>query len=186
MISRLVKFAIEIAAQKGSGQDRAAVYQRDGELVVVLADGAGGTARGAETADLIVAAATTMSDPVALLQELDTCVAGQSTAVVMRIGADIVGSSVGDSGAWLIGEEIFDLTEHQQRKPLLGSGCAPIAFRTPFAGTLLVASDGLLRYAKRADIARLARAFDARGLIDLVRLPSGGLQDDVSVVLVRP
>jgi serine/threonine protein phosphatase PrpC len=55
--------------------------------------------------------------------------------------------------------------------------------------TLLVASDGLFKYAAHREIARLARAADlevaARALIDLVRLPAGGLQDDVSVVLCR-
>ncbi len=53
----------------------------------------------------------------------------------------------------------------------------------------LVASDGLLRYAKRSDIARVANGPDlavaARALVDLVRLPTGGLQDDVSIVLCR-
>lgn len=56
-------------------------------------------------------------------------------------------------------------------------------------GTLLVASDGLLRYARRSDVARIASETDlaiaAHALVDLVRLPSGGLQDDVSIVLCR-
>ena len=100
--------------------------------------------------------------------------------------------SVGDSGAWIIrGAEIDDLTANQQHEPLLGAGAHPIAFeRGPLAGgTLVVASDGLFRYAKPADIARVASGSDveavARALIDLVRLPTGALQDDVSVVVVR-
>jgi hypothetical protein len=56
-------------------------------------------------------------------------------------------------------------------------------------GTLLVASDGLLHYARQADIIRIASGEDlqaaARALIDLVRLPNGTLQDDVAVVLCR-
>jgi hypothetical protein len=58
-----------------------------------------------------------------------------------------------------------------------------------WGGTLLVASDGLLRYAKLADIARLAAGADldaaARGLVELVRLSSGALPDDVAMVLGR-
>jgi len=54
---------------------------------------------------------------------------------------------------------------------------------------LLVASDGLLRYARPADIARVARQPDidlaVTALIELVRLPSGELQDDVAIVLLR-
>jgi hypothetical protein len=79
----------------------------------------------------------------------------------------------------------------QHRKPLLGSGARVVAIRCgPLGGrTLLMASDGLLRYARPADIARAARIPDldvaATELVDLVRLPSGDLQDDVAIVLLR-
>jgi hypothetical protein len=53
----------------------------------------------------------------------------------------------------------------------------------------LVASDDLLRYAKRTDIVRIASSADlnaaARALIEIVRLANGTLQDDVAVVLCR-
>jgi hypothetical protein len=55
--------------------------------------------------------------------------------------------------------------------------------------TLLLASDGLLRYGRASDITRIASGPDldaaARALVELVRLPSGTLQDDVAVVLCR-
>jgi hypothetical protein len=44
--------------------------------------------------------------------------------------------------------------------------------------TLLLATDGLFNFAR-------PETFAARELIRLVRLPSGGLQDDVGLVLVR-
>ena len=118
---------------------------------------------------------------------------GRSTAVIVSItGAGLGGASVGDSGAWLLsGSTVVDLTAGQMRKPLVGSGCAPLDIASGPLGdaTLLVASDGLLRYAKQRDIARIAIGPDlataARALVDLVRLPRGGLQDDVSVVLCR-
>jgi serine/threonine protein phosphatase PrpC len=118
---------------------------------------------------------------------------GQTTAVVLWVTREkIVGASAGDSGAWIIrGDDIEDLTDRQHRKPLIGDGAiiTPLEAGPLGGGTLLVASDGLLRFANRAEIARLAAGPDlevaARALIDLVRLPSGELPDDVSVVLCR-
>jgi serine/threonine protein phosphatase PrpC len=91
-----------------------------------------------------------------------------------------------DVGPWHL-----DLTKDQVRKPLLGSGSAkPVAFRAERPrGTLLVASDGLVKYAPRDRICRLALEKDlpsaGRKIVDLARLRSGQLQDDVSLVLCR-
>ena len=193
-------YAVEIAAARGNGQDRACVFERGDALVLALADGAGGTGNGATAAQAIVDA-TSMAAPGtnwdALLVNLDEdrnrLGSGQSTAVILSIsGSGISGASVGDSGAWLItGTDILDLTDGQARKPLVGDGCVPflVTARPIGRGTMLVASDGLLRYAKRSDIAQLASGPDlaaaARALVDLVRLPSGDLQDDVAIVLCR-
>ena len=70
-----------------------------------------------------------------------------------------MGASVGDSGAWLIGRDGWeDLTEGQVRKPLLGSGVAEaVGFASAFGGTLLVATDGLLKYAAASRLVSLAR-----------------------------
>jgi len=73
----------------------------------------------------------------------------------------------------------------------LGDGGLPVAFSSgPLAGaTLVVASDGLWRYAKRDAIAAIARgdnlATTATSLVELARLPTGALADDVAVVIVR-
>lgn len=51
-------------------------------------------------------------------------------------------------------------------------------------GSLLLASDGLLKYIRAGDV----RSYAARGvnaLIDSVRLKSGALQDDVAVILLE-
>lgn len=103
----------------------------------------------------------------------------------------IVGASVGDSQAWIVGDDIVELTLHQHRKPLVGDRCMPVAFDHGALGdaTLLVASDGLFAYAKRPDIVRLARQPNledaAKELTELVRLASGAVPDDVIVVLAR-
>lgn len=193
-------YAVEVVGARGRGQDRARVFEHRDGIVIALADGAGGTGHGAIAAQAIVdavGAAGVSADWSALLADLDRgpqLAGGQSTTIVLALSsAGIVGASVGDSGAWLIaGSEVVDLTAGQDRKPLVGDGCHPFRVTAPPAGsgsTLLVASDGLLRYAKQSDIARVASGPDltvvARGLVDLVRLPTGGLQDDVSIVLCR-
>ena len=169
-------------------------------VAIAVADGAGGTAGGERAAktvvDRVAAVASHAYDWVQLLSDIDHAQIGYglTTAVVLWVTREkIVGASAGDSGAWLIrGDEVEDITEAQHVKPLIGDGAlvTPIAARALGADTtLLVASDGLLRYAKREAIVRLARGPDlavaARELVELVRLPSGQLPDDVSVVLCR-
>ena len=104
-----------------------------------------------------------------------------------------MGKIIGESGAWLITPDgIVDLTEHQCRKPLLGSGGAlPVPFGPMrLTGRLLVASDGLFKYAARDVIASVALEGSveegARGLVECVRLPSGMLRDDLAVILCDP
>lgn len=86
---------------------------------------------------------------------------------------------------------IDDLTARQHRKLRLGSGKArPVSISRPrLDGTLLVATDGLFTYARPDRIADMASRDDldrsASDLIQLVRLPSGGLHDDVGLVLIR-
>lgn len=193
-------YVVEIATARHNGDDRARVFAPEGGIVVALADGAGGTGNGARAAQAIVDAAGALCltpDWSALLADLDQdCTRlghGQSTAVLLSISASgISGASVGDSGAWVItGADVVDLTAGQHRKPLVGEGCLPFRVTAPplGGGTLLVASDGLLRYAKQTDIARIANGPDlrasARELVDHVRLPNGSLQDDVAIVLCR-
>lgn len=168
-------------------------------VVVAVADGAGGTSGGERAAkavvDRVASVASHAYDWSMLLAELDLAQIGygQTTAVVLWITHDkIVGASAGDSAAWIIRDTgIEDITSHQHRKPLIGDGAVVTSIEAgPLAGgTVLVASDGLLHYAKHADIARIALGPDlaaaAKALIELVRLPSGQLPDDVSVVLCR-
>lgn len=191
---------VAIESCGATGQDRAVVVHSETSIIIALADGAGGTGNGAAAADLVVNSVmqnpAACADAASLLYALDAnerLDGGQTTAVVLVIeGTRAMGASVGDSGAWVIDREsIVDLTQGQRRKPLLGDGCSPVAFSgTALPGsTLVVASDGLFRYAKPRDIVRIVSQADietaARQLIELVRLPSGGLQDDVSVVLCR-
>lgn len=189
--------------RRGAGQDRVWVSSSHDRIVIALADGAGGTAGGERAAAAVidaVAAAAQVDDWAAVLTELeldpDRLGPGQTTAVVVTVTREgIRGASAGDSGAWVIrgerADQIDDLTHAQHRKPLIGDHSIAIPFHGgPLGeGTLLVASDGLLRFAPPEAIARVARGPDltaaARELVELVRLPSGEVPDDISIVLCR-
>ena len=193
-----------------AGEDRVAVIDHPAGRVIVVADGVGGRRNGGPAADAIVRIVTEAAGRMAdvcdgdvwaeVLADADGRICsdtkcGETTAVIVGVSRDrIEGSSVGDSGAWLITRDSYtDLTRVQQRKPFLGSGAAlPIPFRaklTDPGDVLLVATDGLLKYTTPQQISRVARSSELatvpQALIDLVRMPSGGLQDDVTVAVAR-
>jgi serine/threonine protein phosphatase PrpC len=190
----------------GRDEDRIALRETPNGIVLILADGAGGVGGGAAAAQTVcdllerisLEARRSPLDWVAALQKADRAMmtsaeGGLTTAIALETsGTTVFGASVGDSGAWMIdGNGIVDLTQHQFRKPLLGDGEAypvpfgPIAVR----GRLLVATDGLLKYAPRAELARCALEGPVEKavpcLIDSVRLRSGSLQDDVAVAVIE-
>ena len=130
----------------------------------------------------------------AILRQIDGQIGpGESTAVVVDVQIDSVcGASVGDSQAWVVkGVDITDLTVHQHRKPLLGSGEAdPVGFtHERLDGLLIVATDGFCNYVKRAEMVKVLPYEDfatlPKRLVDLVRLRSGALNDDVGIVVCR-
>jgi len=202
----MLESAMLVVPARGRGDDRALLRRIGDAVLFAVADGAGGTSNGSAAADALVALVGARSaDLVAgdeerfvlLLEEADaTCVAasgGETTGVVgvARAGA-VVGASVGDSGAVLFRPSPFELTAGQSRKPLLGSGKAhPRGFDAAWSGEpLIAATDGLLRFAATGALAAgLATIGDpdstARRLVDLARLRSGALSDDVALVLVR-
>lgn len=194
-----------IVEDGGSGQDRAGVFLQDELTVIVVADGAGGTAGGDLAADRVVAevertlrSALSLQNPLvwsACLAHVDRELggAGETTAVIVVVTRDaILGASVGDSEARIFtAQGTIDLTHGQLRKPLIGSGRAtPVAFREPVShGLLIAATDGLWKYAKPGVFEAAAGAMDADRFafdaMESVRLQSGHLQDDVALVTCR-
>jgi serine/threonine protein phosphatase PrpC len=187
-------------------QDRAEAWLTREAAVIVVCDGAGGVPGSETTAEAVIAyfrqhppareAVQHYGYGARELLYLDERAAdegqgGLTTAVVCAIGHGVIaGASVGDSEAWLIdanGHTV--LTAAQARSPLIGSGAAvPRAFRAEATGgRLLVATDGLFRYASQQSICAAARMDDpaeaVKMLIALVELPAGGLQDDIAIVL---
>lgn len=179
-----------------AGQDQAAVGSLDGQLVMVVADGAGGTSGGSEAASAVIEEVKAhlgarQVDWASLLCSVDAELAecGQTTAVVVQVVGDrIYGASVGDSEAWLFSSDSsMELTADQRPKPLIGTGRAmPVAFMANLSpGTVLVlGSDGLFKYADHQAIRGLAlSSAPPSAFVDLARMASGGLQDDVAVVV---
>jgi serine/threonine protein phosphatase PrpC len=191
----------------GKGEDSLLVERYGARTLAIVADGAGGMGGGAVAAEMACSLiAQSMRTTIAGTRELwARCLfdvdqalvrqgsGGQCTAVVVEISENRVsGASIGDSGAWLLtGKAIVDLTENQHRKPLLGSDEAlPMGFGpVEFSGRLLLATDGLFKYAVRHNIAQRAMASSVNNAVDRlvtgVRLPSGALQDDVGIILLE-
>jgi serine/threonine protein phosphatase PrpC len=202
----VVDSALLVVPAKGRGQDRAFLRRVGESIVFAVADGAGGTSHGAEAAEAIISLVSARAEELAskgadafarVLRDADRdlvpATGGETTGVIgVFCGIGLAGASVGDSGALLVGDAILDLTAGQDRKPLLGSRIArPQPFeRSGARGTLVVATDGLLKYATTSAIGRVLAAIHdleaaARAVIDLARLPSGQLPDDAAVALIR-
>ncbi|WAM25354.1 PP2C family serine/threonine-protein phosphatase [Myxococcus sp. NMCA1] len=182
-----------------TGADRVLALTRGDATVLVVADGAGNSRRGAEDAmeaGADVERAETWRDVLVRCdaERVASGQGGETTAVVACVTTRrVVGASVGDSELWLFQDgEPTALTEHQHRKPLLGSGLArPVTFELAWrGGVLLGASDGLFKYVDLRLIQEHVSLADANAavlaLAALPRLASGTLPDDVGLVLCRP
>lgn len=183
----------------GRNEDRVGFSVRGAGVAIALADGAGGTGRGASAADRVVSTLASAFDDVAekTCHRLDVELSktgAETTAVLLTldVGASlqVAGAAVGDSRALALrAGEWLDLTSETARKPLLGSGRArPTPFGAHAVDALLVGSDGLFNYANERALLEAVRASGIHApweLADLARLPNGSLQDDLALVLVR-
>jgi PPM family protein phosphatase len=189
----------------GRGEDHVHIEHYGSRTLAVVADGAGGMGGGAAAAAMVCSIAAgrartgttgTAEDWARCLYDVDQALVhtgGQCTAVIAEISqGHVFGASVGDSGAWMIhGKTVIDLTENQHRKPLLGSDEAmPMGFGPiELSGRLLIATDGLFKYATESEIAQRAMGVSLKDAVDRliagVRLHSGALQDDVGIILIE-
>jgi PPM family protein phosphatase len=203
IVSKTMSMEIQTAIEVHAGsqdQDRAYVYRGLAKSILVIADGVGGFGDGAAAANVAISATEDFAnDRISSLDELmgtidaeAAKVGGLTTVVVAQIERGIIrGASVGDSAAWLISATgVFDLTQNQRRKPLAGDGSLHVEFGPlPFTGRLLLATDGLIKYAhyqKIIDTAlRGSVASAAEELVRLPMLPAGYLPDDVAVILAE-
>ena len=207
----MTHLAIRLDSYRGeASEDRALVLHAAlGSLVLAVADGVGGQSGGGEAAQLAIetvemegAGLVRRNSQVwrGLLKALDDALAahpdaGQTTLVALCLMPQkLIGASVGSSEAWWItADGHFDLTEAQKRKPTLGTGAAePVPFELKLSGpgTLLLASDGLFKYADPLAITeavRSAASADAAAdaLLTLASAPAGRFYDDVALIVVR-
>lgn len=188
-------------AYRDQCEDRVATFRSGERTVIVVSDGAGGTGSGDVAAECVVreieghyANVHSANEWAALLRQIDLRITdGEATVVVVDVRPyGIAGASVGDSQAWILRHDSVDiLTQNQIRKPLLGSNAAlPVGFhRPPLDGLLFVATDGFCNFAKHDAITRVVSSIDfyeiPRRCIEMVRLPSGELWDDVGIVAAR-
>jgi PPM family protein phosphatase len=120
-----------VVPSRSRSDDAADVIEVDDRLVLVLADGAGGTGDGGAAAHAVITSVRQITRdlttgalaPAALLAQIDGDLArastgGQTTAIVAVASSDtITGASVGDSEAWLFTDHaVLDLTRDQHRK----------------------------------------------------------------------
>jgi PPM family protein phosphatase len=184
----------------GTDQDRVLALPTEAGVLLAVSDGAGGWGDGARAAERVIeglkrcaggSSAIWMQTLQALDAELARANIGEATAVVVEATeTHLRGASVGDSAAFtLTGATVEEITRHQRRKPLLGAGDARIvAFELEaWSGRLLLVSDGIVKYVPRAELPALAAtgsmADEISELVRRARLPSGGLQDDLAIVL---
>ena len=187
-----------------NGEDSLILLEKDETIWFCVADGAGGTGNGALASQYISKALSELTavsefshpdDFESFLRKIDLELlaentGGESTAVIGIVNSGMVtGASVGDSEAWLFNIEYeLGITDHQNIKPLLGSGGAiPIGFGPiPLDKYLLVASDGLFKYTELTKLrTKLNSATVAAEIAQLSALPNGTYQDDVSVILIE-
>ncbi len=187
------------ASYRTATEDRVLARSHMGEWLLAVADGAGGRPGGAEAAQFAIERVRMAPRWEALIEEIDQELArtyepGETTLTIVNLEENqLQGSSVGHSEAWLIGAigPARRLTENQRRKPGVGTGGAmaiPFQEKRP-QGTLLLATDGLFKYASEDEIvstvqgaACLEEAADA--LVALARGSNGKLYDDLALILL--
>jgi serine/threonine protein phosphatase PrpC len=202
--------ALAVDSYRRESEDRALIVELSFGPLLLVADGVGGRSGGGAAAEFVREAVERFGrswttppgelEIAAFLRRLDTEMSriaeiGETTGVAAVLAeSTVAGAAVGDSVAWWIEPDTHvDLTRHASMKPWLGSGAAhprPFAIPALSAGTLLLATDGLTKYADAGTLCAIARRDNlgaaARELIEAVRPPSRRLPDDVVVILARP
>jgi len=197
--------AVAFASAGQRSQEAYRILRREGVLIVALADGGGGMRNGGGASRAFASVVdAAVADPGFPLEDADAWLgvframdvrfaanhSGETTGIVVVVGRRLVGISTGDCGARIIDDAtIDDLTAGQYTRQRLGSNHAtPTMFERPLPeGVLLMASDGLFKYAAGEVIVRANPIGVAtEKLVQLVRLQSGRVPEDVMVVLVRP
>jgi serine/threonine protein phosphatase PrpC len=201
------QYSIDTYLEQSSqnGADNLSIFYGEERVLICLADGAGGTSGAKEASTMIMQwfeenqkllensiTIESLEEQVNLLDKMmyKTKSVGESTFVMVLItDTQIMGVSVGDSKCWMFGKDFdHELSLMQYRKPLLGSGEAQaIGFCMEMMGSIVIGSDGLFDYTSIEKIKYEIQDKNttAKNLAMLAKEATGGLQDDISVVLVK-
>jgi len=185
------------------GEDCVGIANSGNAILLCVADGAGGTSGGKMAAEIMVESISYLGvlegfsspdDFESFLRKLDQDIyetkdAGETTAIIGLITSNtIFGASIGDSECWMFSSDFdYELTKHQKRKPLLGSGSAiPIGFGPmELSGPLVLGTDGLFKYANFQKIKSMLTQGTAKDIITLAKEETGQLQDDAAVIICK-
>lgn len=183
-----------------TNQDRTLIINEHERCLLAIADGAGGHGDGAAAAEFALAAIQSasinshasnslfwQSQLMLIDRRLEARQLGATTLVIVVISNQrVVGSSVGDSRAWLIGhEQGAELTCGQHRKPLLGDGgIMPVPFDMPYRSeAVLLGTDGLFNYANSDQLKTAVQSRqNPADIIKFAQLPNGGYVDDTTAI----
>jgi hypothetical protein len=205
----MIEWAIESEASGSRSQGRAGLLEVGQLHVAIVADAAAASKGGREAADAALSFVESLQprrhqalDPAfwaLALERLDAELfrgdgRGETAATVVAVsGAQLAGASCGNSAAHLFQRNAFtELASAQHQVPLLGSGRALASGfgPSPFEGTLVLASDGLMAHAPFRAIWDAAVLPDLRlaseAMASLPRQAGGGLPSDLSILLARP
>ena len=202
------EYSYKVEQSSNRGQDCVSIFEVNDRIIIMLADGAGGYKGAKQVSEKYISlmqeklnSDSISEDPLVLerimknidIELLRHSNGSETTAIIVIVkDSKVWGASVGDSKCWLFNKEFnYELTANQYRKPLLGSGKAiPVGFGIfELNGFIVVGSDGLFNY---TSIDRIKNSLNSEtidnvsdSLINLVRLPSGKLHDDCSVVVYQ-
>ena len=188
--------------------DVISIKEQDGEVSLLVADGASGFGFGDVASQALANYFQTSFDPQAssrkakrFLIEADEAVreacagdaeGADTTGIVLSLlDGRIEGASAGDSQAIVFGTSTYELTGKQRRKPRIGNG----AYAEDFTGriaqgdVLVVATDGLWNRVKLDHVSKAvltATGMDqaVAKLVAMAKTSSGNFDDDVSVVCI--
>ncbi len=208
------QYSTALEGHAGAPEDRVLVRHRELNVnggnteqpfLIAVADGAGGRSGGSPAAGHVVKQFKSIDLPEEpgefyweqWVQQMDRQLqedpkTGLSTILVAVVTRNrISGASAGDSELRVLtDEETQHITKHQHRKPLPGTGKArPVSFEAEHNGeSILAATDGFWKYTGTDDVIEKHNEggdVTAADFVDLVRLRSGDLRDDVGIVLIK-
>ncbi|MBY3433281.1 SpoIIE family protein phosphatase [Rhizobium laguerreae] len=203
-----IAYASIAKTASSKNDDVISLKARDGEVSILVADGATGFGFGDLAAQALADYFQSSYEPQAtsrkakrFLIDADEAVrracageaeGAETTGIVLSLlNGRIEGASAGDSQAIVFGPSTYELTGKQRRKPRIGNGAYAEDFtgRIAAGDVLVVATDGLWNRVKLDHVSKAvltASGLDqaVAKLLSMAKTSSGKFDDDVSVVCV--